>query len=94
MDDNNVRDLVEFSKGSKQVVCKWVFKTKRDSKVNIKRYKGGPVAKGFTQNDCVYYKEIFSPVSKKESLRIYLILVAYYNLELFQMNMKTYFSEW
>ena len=39
MSDNQVWDLVELPKGSKQVGCKWVFKTKRDSKGNIERYK-------------------------------------------------------
>ena len=32
---NNVWDLVDFPKGSKQVGCKWVFKTKHDSNGNI-----------------------------------------------------------
>jgi hypothetical protein len=47
MDNNNVWDLVELPKGSKRVGCKWVFKTKRDSKGNIERYKARFVAKGF-----------------------------------------------
>lgn len=47
MDDNNVWDLVDLPKGSKWVGCKWIFKTKRDSKGNIERYKARFVAKGF-----------------------------------------------
>ncbi|WVZ16815.1 hypothetical protein V8G54_009797 [Vigna mungo] len=91
MDDNKVWDLVELPKGSKRVGCKWVFKTKHDSKGNIERYKSRLVAKGFTQKDGIDYKETFSPVSKKDSLRIVLALVAHYDLELLQMDVKTVF---
>ncbi|WVZ07573.1 hypothetical protein V8G54_020919 [Vigna mungo] len=91
MDDNKVWDLVELPKGSKRVGCKWVFKTKHDSKGNIERYKARLVAKGFTQKDGIDYKETFSTVSKKDSLRIVLALVAHYDLELHQMDVKTAF---
>ena len=82
MDDNQVWDLVELLESSKQVGCKWVFKTKRDSKGNIERYKARLIAKGFTQKDGIDYKKTFSLVSKKNSLRIILALVAHYDLEL------------
>ena len=86
MDQNQVWDLVELPKG-----CKRVFKTKRDSIGNIERYKARLVAKGFTQKDGIDYKETFSPVSKKDSFRIIMALVAHYDLELHQMDVKTAF---
>ncbi|KAL1200761.1 Retrovirus-related Pol polyprotein from transposon TNT 1-94 [Cardamine amara subsp. amara] len=36
---NKVWDLVELPDGFRSVGCKWIFKTKRDSKGNIERYK-------------------------------------------------------
>jgi len=48
IEDNDVWDLIELSKGCKRVACKWVFKTKRDSHGNLERYKVRLVAKGFT----------------------------------------------
>lgn len=91
MSDNNVWDLVELPEGYKRVGYKWVFKTKRDSKGNIEKYKARLVAKGYTQKDGINYKKTFSPVSKKDSLRIILALVAHYDLELHQMNVNTAF---
>lgn len=75
MDVNKIWHLVEFPKGSKQVGCKWVFRTKCGSKGNIERYKARLVAKVFTLKNGNDYKEIFSLVSKNDSLRIVLVLV-------------------
>jgi len=49
------------------------------------------VAKGFTQKEGINYQETFSPVSKKGSHRIILALIAHYDLELYQMNVKNAF---
>ncbi|CAH9072186.1 unnamed protein product [Cuscuta epithymum] len=91
MYDNKVWELVMLPDGSKRVGCKWVFKTKRDSNGNIERYKVRLVAKGFTQKHGIDYKETFSPVSKKDSLRVVMALVAHFDLELHQMDVKTTF---
>ncbi|KAL4354134.1 hypothetical protein GQ457_06G003750 [Hibiscus cannabinus] len=91
MKNNEVWDLVSLPDGVKAIGCKWVFKTKRDSKGNIERYKARLVAKGFTQREGIDYTETFSPVSKKDSLGIVLALVAQFDLELQQMDVKTAF---
>ncbi|KAJ9562492.1 hypothetical protein OSB04_007652 [Centaurea solstitialis] len=88
---NDVWELTEFPKFAKVVGNKWVFKTKLDQNGNVERYKARLVAKGFTQKEGVDYKETFSPVSRKESLRIVLALVAHFDLELHQMDVKTAF---
>ena len=80
MKDNGVWDLVELPKGVKPIGCKWIFKTKRDSKGNVERYKARLVAKGFTQKEGIDYKETFSPVSTKDSFRIIMALVAHCDL--------------
>jgi hypothetical protein len=49
------------------------------------------VAKCFTQREEIDYNETFSPVSSKNSFRIITALVAHYNLELYQIDVKTIF---
>jgi len=51
MKDNDIWDLVELLKGKKPIGCKWAFKTMRDSKENVKRYKTRLVTKGITQRE-------------------------------------------
>ena len=91
MNANKVWDLEIIPKGAKIVGCKWVYKTKLDSQGNIERYKARLVAKGFTQREGIDYNETFSPVSCKDSFRIIMALVAHYDLELHQMDVKTAF---
>jgi transposase InsO family protein len=91
MADNDVWEIVPLPSGKRPIGCKWIFKTKRDSKGNVEKYKARLVAKGFTQKEGIDYKETFSPVSLKDSLRIILALVAHFDLELHQMDVKTAF---
>jgi len=49
------------------------------------------MAKGFTQREGIDFNETFSPVSCKDSFRIIMALVAHYDLELHQMDVKTAF---
>ena len=91
MQDNKVWELVPLPAGTKPIGCKWIFKTKRDSNGNVERYKARLVAKGFTQKEGIDFKETFSPVSTKDSFRIIMALVAHYDLELHQMDVKTVF---
>jgi hypothetical protein len=49
------------------------------------------VAKGYTQREGIDYNETISPVSCKDSFRIIMALVAHYNQELHQMDVKTAF---
>ncbi|RVW73194.1 Retrovirus-related Pol polyprotein from transposon TNT 1-94 [Vitis vinifera] len=91
MKDNEVWNLVELPKEIKTIGCKWIYKTKHDSKGKVERYKARLVAIGYTQKEGIDYKETFSPVSKKDSLRIVMALVAHFDLELHQMDVKTAF---
>jgi hypothetical protein len=88
---NDVWDLVEISDRAKRVGCKCVYKTKYDFKGKIKRFKARFMTKGFTQREGIEYIETFLLVSKKGLFRIVVALVAHYDLELHQMDVKTVF---
>ncbi|KAG8498252.1 hypothetical protein CXB51_007407 [Gossypium anomalum] len=91
MQDNKVWELVPLLEGAKPIGCKRIFKTKRDANGNVERYKARLVAKGYTQKEGIDFTETFSPVSSKDSFRIIMALVAHFDLELHQMDVKTAF---
>ena len=89
--DNDVWELVDLPKGYKPIGCKWVFKTKRDNKGYVERYKARLVAKGYTQREGIDFTETFSPIPTKDSFRFIMALVAHFDLNLHQMDVKTTF---
>ena len=91
MYDNQVWELVDLPLNSKLVGSKWVFKKKTDMHGNLDTYKARLVAKGFTQTQGVDYDETFSPVAMLKSIRILFAIAAYYDYEIWQMNVKTAF---
>ncbi|KAG8497200.1 hypothetical protein CXB51_008576 [Gossypium anomalum] len=89
---NRTWELVTLPKGKKAIGCKWVYAKKEGflGKNEI-RYKARLVAKGYAQKEGIDYNEVFSPVVKHSSIRILLALVAQYDLELVQLDVKTAF---
>ena len=59
MNTNDVWDLEEIPNWAKTIGSERVYKTKYDSKGNVKRYKTRLVAKGFTQREGIDYNESF-----------------------------------
>jgi hypothetical protein len=88
---NSTWQLVSPPAGRDIVKCKWVFKVKHNADGSIDRYKARLVAKGYTQREGIDYEETFSPVVRITSVRILLSIVAIYDLELHQMDVKTAF---
>src|SRR3954468_20991041 len=91
MDENQVWNLVDLPDGARPVECKWVFKKKTDMDGNVSIYKARLVAKGFRQVQGVDYDETFSPVAMLKSVRIMLAIAAYFDYEIWQMDVKTAF---
>ena len=56
MSQNKVWSLVYFSDGYKLIGCKSVFKTERDAKGQIERYKARLVVKGYSQGEGIDFK--------------------------------------
>jgi len=90
---NNTWELTKLPKKKKAIGCKWVYAKKHGSlKDDTVRYKARLVVKGYAQREGIDYNEVFSPVIvKHSSIRILLALVAQYELDLDQLDVKTVF---
>ncbi|GJV30337.1 retrotransposon protein, putative, ty1-copia subclass [Tanacetum coccineum] len=91
MKDNQVWRLVDLPPDCKIVGSKWIFKKKTDMDGNVHTYKACLVAKGFTQLYGVDYEETFSPVADIRAIRILIAIAAFYDYEIWQMDVKTAF---
>jgi hypothetical protein len=91
MDDNQVWNLVDLPNGARTIECKWIFKKKTDMDGNVQIHKARLVAKGFRQVQGIDYNETFSPVAMLKSVRIILAIAAYFDYEIWQMDVKTAF---
>nr|GFB19006.1 retrotransposon protein, putative, Ty1-copia subclass [Tanacetum cinerariifolium] len=77
--------------GAKVVKSKWIYKKKTNMDGVVYIYKALLLAKGFTQTYGVDYEETFSPVADIKAIRILIAIAAYYDYEIWQMDVKTAF---
>ncbi|GJU27663.1 retrotransposon protein, putative, ty1-copia subclass [Tanacetum coccineum] len=91
MKDNQVWYLVVLLSNGRTVGCKWLFKKKTDMNGNVHTFKARLVAKGITQTYRVDYRETFSHVADIRAIRILLAIAAFYDYEIWQMDVKTFF---
>nr|GEW99784.1 retrotransposon protein, putative, Ty1-copia subclass [Tanacetum cinerariifolium] len=91
MKDNEVWVLVGLPLNGKTVGSKWLFKKKTDIDGNVHIYKARLVAKGFSQTPGIDYEETFSLVADIRAIRILIAIAAYYDYEIWQMDVKTAF---
>nr|GEV17460.1 hypothetical protein [Tanacetum cinerariifolium] len=73
------------------VRSKWLFKKKTDMDGNVHTYNARLVANGFTQTYEVDYEETFSPIADIRAIRILIAIAAFYDYEIWQMDVKTAF---
>ncbi|GJV02028.1 retrotransposon protein, putative, ty1-copia subclass [Tanacetum coccineum] len=91
MKDNQVWRLVDLPLNCKTVWSKWIFKEKTNIDGNVHTYKARPEAKGFTQTYGFNYEETFSPVADIRAIRILIAITAFYDYEIWQMDVKNAF---
>ena len=91
MYENKVWALEVLPEGRKAIQNKWIFKRKTDADGNVTVYKARLVAKGFSQVQGVDYDETFSPVAMLKSVGIMLAVAAFFDYEIWQMDVKTSF---
>ncbi|GJW96720.1 retrotransposon protein, putative, ty1-copia subclass [Tanacetum coccineum] len=91
MKDNEVWDLAELPPNGKTVGSNWLFKKKTDMDGAVHTYKARLMVKGYTQTLRIDYEETFSPVADIRAIRILIARAAFYDYEIWQMDVKTAF---
>ncbi|GKF90438.1 retrotransposon protein, putative, ty1-copia subclass, partial [Tanacetum coccineum] len=88
---NKVWTEVDPPPNAKIVRSKWIFKKKTDMDGKVHTYKARLVAKGHTQTYGIDYEDTFSLVADIRAIRILIAIAAYYDYEIWQMDVKTAF---
>ena len=91
MGNNQVWNLVDPPDGVRPIECKWIYKKKKDMDGNVHIYKARLVAKGFRQVQGIDYDKTFSPVAMLKSIWIILAIAAYFDYEIWHMDVKIAF---
>ena len=64
----NTWELADLPKDRKPISCQWVFGLKRNASGEIVKYKARLVARGFSPEYGIDYKETFAPVIRLDAL--------------------------
>ncbi|GKC79697.1 putative ribonuclease H-like domain-containing protein, partial [Tanacetum coccineum] len=83
--------LVDLPHGKRAIGTKWVYRNKKDEKRIVIINKARLVAQGHTQEEGIYYDEIFAPVARIEAIRLSLAYASYKDFVVYQMDVKSAF---
>ncbi|GKD74632.1 retrovirus-related pol polyprotein from transposon TNT 1-94 [Tanacetum coccineum] len=73
------------------ITLKWIYKVKLDELGGILKNKARLVARGYRQEEGIYFEESFAPVARLDAIRIFLAFAARINMVVYQMDVKTAF---
>uniref|UniRef100_A0A2M4CV35 Putative pol polyprotein n=1 Tax=Anopheles darlingi TaxID=43151 RepID=A0A2M4CV35_ANODA len=71
---NSTWEVTELPPDKKAIGCRWVFKLKKNELGNVVRFKARLVAQGFNQQYGVDYDETFAPVTRFNTIRVFLTI--------------------
>jgi len=81
---NHTWDLVDLTKCSKSIKCKWIFKRKIRPDGSIEKCKARLMVVGYTQKKYVDYFDTYSPMTKIATISL-ITLLAIRDLIIHQM---------
>nr|GEV79894.1 putative ribonuclease H-like domain-containing protein [Tanacetum cinerariifolium] len=83
--------LVDLPHVKRAIGTKWVFRNKKDERGIVIRNKARLVAQGHTQEERINYEEVFAPVERIESIRLFLAYDSFMGFMVYQMDIKSAF---
>ncbi|KAL0463707.1 UNVERIFIED_CONTAM: Retrovirus-related Pol polyprotein from transposon RE2 [Sesamum latifolium] len=91
LEKNDTWEVVPLPPGKTAIGCKWVYKLKLKDDGSVDRCKAWLVAKGFNQVEGVDYVEVFSPVAKAVTVRLFLAIASAFSRPLQQLDINNAF---
>lgn len=76
---NQTWELTVIPKETKPIGVKCVFKTKLNEDGIVEKFKARLVAKGYAQRHGIDYTEVFAPVTRLDTIRVILAIVAQFS---------------
>nr|GFB30491.1 hypothetical protein [Tanacetum cinerariifolium] len=68
-----------------------LLQNKKDERGIVVRNKARLVAQGHTQEEGIYYEEVFAPVARIEAIRLFLAYASFIGFMVYQMDVKSAF---
>jgi hypothetical protein len=88
---NDVWDIVSRPEGKSVVTSKWIYKMKHAVYNNIEKHKARFMGRVFSQKEGVDYEEMFSPVTRYNSINTIISIAIVMDWILNQMDAKISF---
>ncbi|GJT40624.1 putative ribonuclease H-like domain-containing protein [Tanacetum coccineum] len=83
--------LVDLPYGKRAIGTKWVYRNNKDEKGIVIRNKARLVMQGYIQEEGIDYDEVFAPVSRIKSIRLFLAYASFKDFVVYQMDVKSAF---
>ncbi|GKC45693.1 putative ribonuclease H-like domain-containing protein [Tanacetum coccineum] len=87
-DDEDVEEEADMNNA---IGTKWAFRNKKDEKSIVVKKKATLVAQGHTQEEGIDYDEVFAPVARIESIRLFMAYASFKDFIVYQMDVKSAF---
>nr|GEV52336.1 hypothetical protein [Tanacetum cinerariifolium] len=85
------KTLVDLPYRKRAIGTKLIYKNKKDERGIVVRNKARLVAQGYTQEEGIYYDEVFDPVARIEAIRLFLAHASFKDFVVYQMDVKSAF---
>nr|GEV78217.1 hypothetical protein [Tanacetum cinerariifolium] len=82
---------VDLPHGKRAIGTKWVYRNKKDERGIVVRNKARLVSQGHTQAEGIDYDEVFAPLARIETIRLFLAYASFMGFLVYQMDVKSAF---